>query len=178
MRLALVEVDAPAPIGPVLVVSDGRSLLALDFGAPDDRLLPLLRARFGPAVALEPDDDPHGFGAAVAAYLAGAVDVLRDIPIDAGGTPFQRSIWAILRRIPAGETRSYGAVAREIGQPGAARAVGLANGANPVNLAVPCHRVIGSAGALTGYGGGVERKRWLLDHERIAAGRQGELRLA
>ena len=81
------------------------------------------------------------------------------------GTPFQRAVWRALREIPCGETRSYGEIARRIGRPKAVRAVGLANGANPIGIVVPCHRVIGSNGTLTGYGGGIERKRWLLAHE-------------
>ena len=85
------------------------------------------------------------------------------------GTPFQRSVWRALRAIPCGETRSYGDIARAIGRPSAVRAVGLANGANPIGVVVPCHRVIGAGGALVGYGGGVDRKRWLLAHERSAA---------
>ncbi len=85
----------------------------------------------------------------------------------AGGTDFQRRVWAALREIPSGTTRTYGDIAAELGEPGAARAVGLANGANPVAIVVPCHRVIGSAGALTGFGGGLERKRWLLEHEGV-----------
>ncbi len=84
------------------------------------------------------------------------------------GTPFQRRVWAALTHIPAGETRSYGAQATQIGRPSAVRAVGLANGQNPIGLVVPCHRVIGADGSLTGYGGGIERKRWLLRHEGAA----------
>ena len=86
------------------------------------------------------------------------------------GTPFQRSVWAALVEIPAGETVSYAALARRIGRPAAVRAVGLANGANPVGIVVPCHRVIGSNGALTGYGGGLPRKAWLLRHEGVLPG--------
>ena len=81
------------------------------------------------------------------------------------GTPFQRAVWAALRRIPAGETLSYGQLAAQIGKPKAVRAVGLANGSNPVGVVVPCHRVIGADGSLTGYGGGLPRKLWLLEHE-------------
>src|SRR5262249_23027417 len=83
------------------------------------------------------------------------------------GTIFQREVWAALRRIPVGATLSYGALARELGRPRAIRAVGLANGANPIGIVVPCHRVIGSNASLTGYGGGIERKRWLLEHEGV-----------
>jgi methylated-DNA-[protein]-cysteine S-methyltransferase len=86
--------------------------------------------------------------------------------VDTGGTPFQQNVWRLLREIPAGKTATYGELAAKLGSPGAARAVGMANGMNPVAIVVPCHRVIGSAGKLVGYGGGIDRKRWLLTHER------------
>ncbi|MGW5721697.1 methylated-DNA--[protein]-cysteine S-methyltransferase [Amycolatopsis sp. NPDC003865] len=89
-----------------------------------------------------------------------------DLPLAFRGTPFQRSVWAALLDIPYGETASYGELAQLLGKPAAARAVGLANGKNPISIIVPCHRVIGSTGSLTGYGGGLERKRYLLDFER------------
>jgi methylated-DNA-[protein]-cysteine S-methyltransferase len=99
-----------------------------------------------------------------------------DVPLDLGGTPFQRVVWEALRDIPYGETFSYGQLADRIGRPTASRAVGLANGRNPVSIIVPCHRVVGSTGDLTGYGGGIERKRYLLDFERHhAAGDLGAL---
>jgi O-6-methylguanine DNA methyltransferase len=94
-----------------------------------------------------------------------------DLPLSMAGTPFQQRVWQALRDIPFGETVSYGEVARRIGAPDAFRAVGAANGQNPVPIIVPCHRVIGASGALTGFGGGIERKRWLLDHERAVSGR-------
>jgi methylated-DNA-[protein]-cysteine S-methyltransferase len=114
--------------------------------------------------------DPGGLSSALAAYFAGDLAAIDGLPLaEAIGTPFQRAVWGALRAIPCGETRSYGEQARAIGRPSAVRAVGLANGANPICIVVPCHRVIGSTGALVGYGGGVERKRWLLAHERSAA---------
>lgn len=88
-----------------------------------------------------------------------------DLPLNPAGTLFQKMVWDALRTIPYGEVRSYGEIAEQIGKPGAARAVGLANGRNPISVVVPCHRVIGASGALTGYGGGLERKRSLLDLE-------------
>jgi methylated-DNA-[protein]-cysteine S-methyltransferase len=99
------------------------------------------------------------------AYFAGELTTF-DMPLAAVGTPFQRSVWAALRRIPYGETRSYGQLALTLGRPEAARAVGAANGANPLGIIVPCHRVVGADGSLTGYGGGLERKRFLLELER------------
>jgi methylated-DNA-[protein]-cysteine S-methyltransferase len=99
------------------------------------------------------------------------------IEVDTGGTPFQQRVWQELRRIPAGSTRSYSEVARAIGRPSAVRAVAAANGANPVSIVIPCHRVIGADGSLTGYGGGLHRKRWLLAHERRASpSKEGEQR--
>jgi methylated-DNA-[protein]-cysteine S-methyltransferase len=103
---------------------------------------------------------------ALRAYFDGTMDALDDVPVATGGTAFQRDVWNALRTIPAGDTRSYGELAAKIGRAGASRAVGAANGANPVAIVVPCHRVIGASGAITGYAGGVANKRWLLDHER------------
>jgi methylated-DNA-[protein]-cysteine S-methyltransferase len=105
-------------------------------------------------------------GSALAAYFAGDLDALDTVPVEPEGTPFQRRVWAALRTIPAGETRGYGELARQIGHPTASRAVGAANGANPIWVVIPCHRVIGASGALTGYAGGLDAKRWLLAHER------------
>jgi methylated-DNA-[protein]-cysteine S-methyltransferase len=102
----------------------------------------------------------------LASYFAGTSPAAPDIPLDMRGADFERRVWAALRAIPPGQTTSYGAIAKSLGDAGASRAVGAANGANPVAIIVPCHRVIGSTGSLTGYGGGLERKQWLLDHER------------
>ena len=101
-----------------------------------------------------------------AAYFAGDIHAIDDIPTATAGTAFQREVWRALRAIPAAETISYGQLAQRIGRPRAVRAVGLANGSNPVGVVVPCHRVIGANGSLTGYGGGLHRKEWLLAHER------------
>ena len=157
-----------SPIGSVHVVSDGRALCALEFGAPEARLLPLLHARFDPAVALRDADDPLGLVSRTQAFFAGELAALDGAALDGGGTQFQRRVWEALRRIPAGTTVTYGAVAALLGVPRASRAVGAAIGRNPVSIAVPCHRVIGAGGSLTGYAGGLERKRWLLAHERAA----------
>jgi methylated-DNA-[protein]-cysteine S-methyltransferase len=158
-----------SPIGPVHVVSDGRSLCALDFGEPAERLLPLLAVRFGGA-PLRDADDPLGLASRVRAWFTGDLSALDDVPVDGGGTPFQRRVWAALRTIPCGATTSYGELAARLGVPRASRAVGAANGRNPVAIAVPCHRVVGADGGLCGYAGGVERKRWLLAHERAVLG--------
>jgi len=115
---------------------------------------------------IEPGHNPQGLRDAIERYFAGDVSAIDDIPAETAGTPFQRSVWNELRRIPSGAVISYGKLAEQIARPKAVRAVGLANGANPIGIVVPCHRVIGSNGSLTGYGAGLERKRWLLDHER------------
>lgn len=154
------------PIGPVHVVTDGRALCALELGAREERLLPMLRARFGADAALRESRDPLGLTTRARAWFGGDLAAFDGVPLDGGGTPFQRRVWAALRRIPPGETTTYGALAARIGAPGSARAVGRANGQNPIAIAVPCHRVIGAGGALTGYAGGLDRKRWLLEHER------------
>jgi methylated-DNA-[protein]-cysteine S-methyltransferase len=117
--------------------------------------------------AMAPEPNPGGLTAAIRAYFEGQLGAIDRLPVAPRGTEFQRAVWDALREIPCGETRSYADLARRIGRPTAVRAVGLANGANPVGIVVPCHRVIGSDGSLTGYGGGVERKRWLLSHERL-----------
>ena len=121
------------------------------------------------AAAHEPADAPaslHEIALAVERYFAGDVDALDEIPIRADGTRFQRDVWDAIREIPAGRTMSYLEIARAIGRPAAARAVGQATGRNPVSIVVPCHRVISSDGSLGGYGGGLHRKQWFLDHER------------
>lgn len=159
-----------SPLGTLLVVCDAAGRLrALDFHDYEARLQRLLRAHYGDGgFALTAGRAPARVAEALAAFFAGAVHALGALEVRTGGTAFQRDVWSALRRIPAGVTTSYGELARAIGKPGAARAVGLANGANPVAIAVPCHRVIGASGSLTGYAGGVDRKRWLLAHERAA----------
>ncbi len=114
---------------------------------------------------VEPGPDPHGAAEALLAWLAGDLTALDRVPVDPPGTPFQRAVWAELRRIPAGTTLSYGDLAVRMGDPAATRAVARANAQNPVGLFIPCHRVIGTDGRLTGYAGGLHRKRWLLAHE-------------
>lgn len=162
MRLQIDEIDSP--IGTVLVASDGHALFALDFADCRPRMNGLAQSRFGP-VSWGRGTDPGGFSTRTRAYFDGDLDALQDVEVETGGTPFQRQVWAALRKVQPGHTASYGALAAQIGRPTAARAVGAANGANPVALAIPCHRIVGSSGALTGYAGGIERKRWLLAHE-------------
>lgn len=156
------------PVGEVLLVTDAEGAVrALDFADYEDRMMRLLR-RHSPEAVLESGRAPGPVRAAVEAYFGGDVHALDRVKTATGGTDFQRTVWAALRAIPAGETRSYGQLAAAIGKPKAVRAAGLANGQNPIAVIVPCHRVIGANGTLTGYAGGLERKRWLLAHEGVA----------
>ena len=153
-----------SPLGTIMVVSDGEHLRALDFEDYETRMQTLLARHYG-RVELQPARDPGGASRAVDAYFAGDFATLDALPVASNGTAFQQQVWQLLREIPRGTTSTYGELARRIGNPAASRAVGLANGSNPIAIAVPCHRVIGADGSLTGYAGGMERKRWLLVHE-------------
>jgi len=154
------------PVGEVLLVVDGEGAVrALDFHDYEARMMRLLARHYGPTT-LSDGRAPEAVRTAVEAYFSGAVGALDGLGVATGGTDFQREVWAALRAIPAGQTRTDGQLAAAIGRPNAVRAAGLANGQNPIALIVPCHRVIGANGTLTGYAGGLERKRWLLDHER------------
>ncbi|MBW8302897.1 MAG: methylated-DNA--[protein]-cysteine S-methyltransferase [Brevundimonas sp.] len=158
------------PVGEVLLVTDGEGAVrALDFSDYEARMLRLL-GRHSPGFTLTDGGAPEQVRRAVEAYFSGDVRALDEVAVKTGGTAFQKAVWAALRAIPAGETRSYGQLAAAIGSPKAVRAAGLANGQNPVAVIVPCHRVIGANGTLTGYAGGLERKRWLLTHEGAAVG--------
>jgi methylated-DNA-[protein]-cysteine S-methyltransferase len=155
------------PTGTMLVVTDGAGVLrAADWDTHTERMNRLLRLHYGEGVRLEVRDGaPSKAAQALAAYYAGDLAAIDSIETATAGTAFQREVWQALRSIPAGETLSYGGLAQRIGRDKAVRAVGLANGSNPVAIIVPCHRVIGANGSLTGYGGGLERKTWLLRHE-------------
>jgi methylated-DNA-[protein]-cysteine S-methyltransferase len=154
--------EIESPIGRIVIAAREGRLCALEFGRA--RVNRVLAARFGRARTVR-TRNPFGFSARIRAYLAGDLTALDRIPLDPGGTPFQRRVWQALRRIRPGRTRSYGALARALGYGAAARAVGAANGQNPISIVVPCHRLIGGDASLTGYGGGLWRKRWLLHHE-------------
>ena len=168
MRPELLTLDAlPTPIGEIDVVTDGEGRLrVLEFHDQPQRLARALRLHhMGQTV--ETGATPAAVREGLAAYFAGALAALKAVPWAIGGTAFQRQVWNALVEIPLGEATTYARLAQRIGRPSAVRAVGLANGANPIAVVVPCHRVIGTSGALTGYGGGVERKRWLLAHEGV-----------
>jgi methylated-DNA-[protein]-cysteine S-methyltransferase len=164
LRFDLDYVETPIGRFAVVVGADG-CVHAAGFTDGHARMEKQLRARWADRLELTPKRNPGGISEAVQRYFAGDLGAIEGLPVFTGGTEFQRDVWAALREIPCGETRSYGDVARRIGKPAATRAVGLANNANPVGVIVPCHRVIGADGSLTGYGGGIERKRWLLSHE-------------
>jgi methylated-DNA-[protein]-cysteine S-methyltransferase len=168
------------PIGPIAVAwRDGDVVVAVHMahadhpgawdtgyrgGGPVTHLRESLAARFGTTRPVRVDDGvPLG---ALARYFDGALDALDTLAVDPGGTRLQAELWRHLRTIPAGSTMSYGALARAVGRPGASRAAGRAVGTNPIPLVIPCHRIVGADGQLTGFGGGLERKRWLLRHER------------
>jgi methylated-DNA-[protein]-cysteine S-methyltransferase len=158
-----------SPIGAMLVVHDPQERLrALEFHDCEARLLNLLRIHYG-HTTLHNGRAPVSLRDAFGAYFAGDLGAINRIEVATGGTPFQREVWAALRTIRVGTTMSYGALACHVGRPKAIRAVGAANGSNPVSIVVPCHRVIGADASLTGYGGGLERKRWLLEHEGVIA---------
>jgi len=167
----------PTPLGRALLVTDQLDRVrALDWQDFEARMHRLLRLHYGAEPTLGLRSRPSAAARALDAYFHGDLHALDALPVETGGTAFQRAVWSALRAIPPGSTIPYSELAQRIGRPAAVRAVGLANGANPIGLIVPCHRVVGRGGALTGYAGGLARKAWLLEHER-AAGRvaTGEL---
>jgi methylated-DNA-[protein]-cysteine S-methyltransferase len=155
------------PTGPMRIVTDSQSRLrAADWDDHEPRMQKLLQRHYGAgSVELREPSRPSTAARALLAYFEGDLNAVDDLPTETNGTAFQHSVWSALRKIPAGRTVSYGALAAQIGNSKAVRAVGLANGANPIAIVVPCHRVIGANASLTGYGGGLHRKRWLLAHE-------------
>ncbi|WP_309232552.1 methylated-DNA--[protein]-cysteine S-methyltransferase [Cylindrospermum sp. FACHB-282] len=162
MQLLIDKINSE--IGTILIVSDGEKLCAVDFVDSELRMIKLLQRRYGNFTFLDVKD-PQSFSSRIRAYFKGDEQSLDDIPVNTGGTAFQQQVWLTLRTIPWGKTISYGELAKKIGKPTACRAVGLANSLNPVAIVLPCHRVIGTNAALTGYAGGLERKRWLLHYE-------------
>jgi methylated-DNA-[protein]-cysteine S-methyltransferase len=164
------------PIGDMLALSSDEGLCALEFttvegpNSGQERLTRLNTrlARWFPPHEIVDRETPviARTRAWLAAYFDGTTAEVRNLPLDMRGAPFEKRVWTALTAIPPGQTTSYGAIARALESAGASRAVGAANGANPVSIIVPCHRVIGSTGSLTGYGGGLDRKTWLIDHER------------
>ena len=163
----------PTPLGDMLALASDEGLCALEFTDPNrgQERLTRLNARlvrwFPPHQVVDRDTATIARTRDwLAAYFAGTAAEVGNLPLDMRGAPFEKRVWTALRTIPPGQTTSYGAIAQALGRTGASRAVGAANGANPIAIIVPCHRVIGSSGSLVGYGGGLDRKMWLLDHER------------
>lgn len=152
------------PIGDLILVARDGAVLLLEFEDASDRIARELQSRFN-GDELQPSTNPFGLSDRIRDYFAGQLTAIDDVLTDGGGTAFELRVWAELRRIPCGQTISYGELATRIGNKNAMRAVGLANGKNPIAVVVPCHRVIGADGKLTGYGGGLHRKEWLLKHE-------------
>jgi methylated-DNA-[protein]-cysteine S-methyltransferase len=155
------------PIGDFLLVSDDEGVLrAGEFADHDLRLRTMLDRRLGVGrYVLSQGHVPAPTRTAMSAYFTGELSAIDAIPTKAGGTSFQETVWAELRRLQAGQATTYATLAQRIERPQSPRAVGHANGANPISIVIPCHRLVGASGHLTGYGGGLERKRWLLDHE-------------
>jgi methylated-DNA-[protein]-cysteine S-methyltransferase len=164
IRIATLE----SPIGSLTLASRDDLVCLLHFGEDDARVRQTLQ-RWYPGESIEPHPDPAGAATRLGEYFAGRLDAVDTIDVELNGTPFQKRVWHALRTVRAGTTAAYAEIARAIEAPSAIRAVGAANGANPVAVIVPCHRVIGTNGSLTGYGGGLDRKRWLLEHEGLRA---------
>ncbi|HRY43527.1 MAG TPA: methylated-DNA--[protein]-cysteine S-methyltransferase [Thermoanaerobaculia bacterium] len=167
MTTTLETATIETPAGGFWLAARDGALVAAEFAERVPHRLSRLEARFGP-LELRDAADPAGAASALRRFLSGDLDALEEVPLDAGGTPFQRDVWAALREIPPGTTATYAELAARVGRPAAVRAVGGANGANPVAVFVPCHRVVGKDG-LRGYAGGLARKAWLLAHEETAA---------
>ena len=165
LELRMDRIDTPT--GEMLIVADHDGhLRAVDWTDHEARMRRLLRLHYGEdGFRLAPARNPNGLSHAIGSYFAGELAAIDLLPVRTAGTPFQREVWRALREIPCGTTISYARLAERIARPAAVRAVGLANGSNPVGVVVPCHCVVGANGSLTGYGGGIERKRWLLEHE-------------
>jgi methylated-DNA-[protein]-cysteine S-methyltransferase len=153
-----------SPLGELLLALDNERLCALDYADCESRMLRLL-ARRGP-FALQSGPTPDHLRNALNAYFASELTAIEQLEVATGGTAFQARVWRALRTIPPGAPCTYGELAAQLGSRTAARAVGLANSLNPVSIVVPCHRLLGANGALTGYAGGLARKRWLLEHEQ------------
>jgi methylated-DNA-[protein]-cysteine S-methyltransferase len=178
MTKSIFSVDRmETPIGLLLIATDeDQRLRGIEWEDHRPRFEKLLKRYHGAeGFELQEATQPAPARRALQAYFEGELDAVAGLETAKAGTEFQRLVWAGLRRIPAGQTLSYGGLAAKLGRPTASRAVGLANGANPIPIVVPCHRVIGANNALTGFGSGLPRKRWLLDHEGRYAGTRAVL---
>jgi methylated-DNA-[protein]-cysteine S-methyltransferase len=164
MELFIDKIDSA--LGKLLLISDGERLCALDYAGYENRMMTLLRRRY-PEFQLRNTIDPQGFSSLIRSYFAGDLGCINGIPVNTGGTAFQQQVWSALRTIPPGTALTYSELAVQLGKPTAYRAVGMTNALNPVAIVVPCHRLVGTNGTLTGYAGGLERKHWLLQHEGV-----------
>lgn len=192
--LTLKSETIATPLGELEIITDNQGQLrALEWADFHPRLLQLLVRHYGPDHSLHPsatlvaksaakpgfslhqDNVEQSIRQRIQDYFAGDLAAIDALPVATAGTEFQRTVWKMLRAIPCGQIMTYGQMAAQLGNPGASRAVGLANGSNPISVVVPCHRVIGSNGTLTGYAGGVERKKWLLMHEGYLFDQQNSL---
>ena len=192
--LTLVSEIIETPLGELEIITDLQgNLRALEWADFHHRLMQLLARHYGaersdnsvaPQItksniktgfSLKQDSVDHAIRQRIEDYFAGDLHAIDTLPVATAGTEFQRQVWQMLRTIPCGQIMTYGQMAAQLGNPGASRAVGLANGSNPISVVVPCHRVIGSNGTLTGYAGGVDRKRWLLIHEGYLSNQQNSL---
>lgn len=169
----LYQTTIDSPIGDILLVTEGEVLVSLDYAGYEHRMMRLLEKRYGAFTLVEGNqgkDIPSALEdirLRLQAYLAGDLTAIDNILVNPGGTKFQSTVWHALRSISPGTVMSYGTLARQLGNPTAVRAVGTTNSLNPISIVLPCHRVIGANGSLTGYAGGIERKRWLLEHEGV-----------
>lgn len=192
--LTLVSETIETPLGELEIITDLQGKLrALEWADFHHRLMQLLARHYGAELSdngvaslitkpntkagfsLKQDSVDHSIRQRIEDYFAGDLHAIDTLPVATAGTEFQRQVWQMLRTIPCGQIMTYGQMAAQLGNPGASRAVGLANGSNPISIVVPCHRVIGSNGTLTGYAGGVDRKRWLLIHEGYLSNQQNSL---
>lgn len=192
--LRLVSETIETPLGELEIITDQQGQLrALEWADFHHRLMQLLVRHYGNEVVhdttagqITKPESKQGFHLTQSSvdasirqriedYFKGDLHAIDTLPVATAGTEFQRQVWQMLRTIPCGQIMTYGQMAAQLGNPGASRAVGLANGSNPISIVVPCHRVIGSNGTLTGYAGGVDRKRWLLIHEGYLTNRQNSL---
>jgi methylated-DNA-[protein]-cysteine S-methyltransferase len=162
--IALATIDSP--IGELTVAAHESKVCLVHFGRVNNYVQTAL-ATWYPHARVDSGEDPGGVVSVLARYFAGDLASLDEVDVELHGTSFQQRVWLALRTVTPGTTASYAELAGRVGAPAAVRAVGAANGANPVAVVLPCHRIIGSNGSLTGYGGGLDRKRWLLDHEGV-----------
>jgi methylated-DNA-[protein]-cysteine S-methyltransferase len=167
MMLILLEDKITTPLGPLWILCDEQfRLRAVEWEEYSDRMVQLLGVHYRvEGYQRVSGTNPGGLSDRLHDYFDGDLGVIETLPTATAGTEFQREVWKTLRTIPCGQVMHYGQLAEQLGRAGAARAVGAANGSNPVSIVVPCHRVIGRNGTMTGYAGGVSRKEWLLRHE-------------